>query len=476
VQSLFDSPVSIEKCNEVQPVFKRNSAAPGMQTFVTIWFGQLVSILGSAMTRFALLIWAYEQTGSATTVALLGFFSFIPFVLISPLAGVWIDRLDRRRILLFADLAAGLMTLAMLVLFKSGNLQIWHLYIAEALTGAFESFQIPAYHAATTTLIPKTHYARASGMRSLAQDASRIFAPVLAGMLLNIASLDTVMLVDIATFLVALFTLLRVRIPRPAVSAEGIQARGNTRQEMLFGFRYILTRRGLFALVLIFGGINFFASLTYFAILPAMILSRSGGSEITLAAVQAALGIGGIVGGVWVSTRGGPKRYIHGILGGAALSFLFGDLLFAVGRTPVVWVMAGLITAIFIPFILSSNRALWQNKVAPDVQGRVFSVQATIQELAMPLGYLIAGPLADQVFEPAMQTGGALTDTFSWLVGVGPGAGMGLMFACTAFLGLGISLAGYLIPAIRNVEDDLPDHDAEPETASAPDEPVLSVT
>lgn len=264
-----------------------------MKTFTIIWFGQLVSLLGTAMTRFALLIWAYEQTGDATTLALLGFFAFIFRIVLSPVAGVVVDRLDRRLVLLLADLGSGVMTLGMLLLFASGHLHIWHLYVAEALTGAFEAFQIPAYSAATTLLIPKQHLTRASGMRSLAVNASTVFAPFMAGILLRLIDIDGVMLIDVATFLMAMVTLLIVRIPRPTLSADGQAARGNWRQQMCFGFHYIGQRPGLLGLLLLFMAINLFATLTYFSVLPAMILARTGGDEVALGTVQAALGVGG---------------------------------------------------------------------------------------------------------------------------------------------------------------------------------------
>lgn len=158
----------------------------GLKTFTIIWFGQLVSLVGTAMTRFALLTWTYRQSGDAATVALLGFFSFAPYVLVSPLAGVWVDRLNRRRLMLLTDLGAGLMTILMLGLYASGHLEIWHLFLASGLTGAFEAFQKPAYSAATTLLIPKKHYSRASGMRSIADSASQIAGPFLAGILLSL--------------------------------------------------------------------------------------------------------------------------------------------------------------------------------------------------------------------------------------------------------------------------------------------------
>ena len=430
-----------------------------MRTFIIIWFGQLVSLLGTAMTRFALLIWAYEQTGKATTLALLGFFSFGLDLLLSPIAGVWVDRWNRRLVLLFADLGAGLMTVTMLVLYMTGALQIWHLYVGQTLTGGFTAFQGPAYTAATTMLVPKSQYTRTSGMRSLASSASQVLAPVFAGVMLRLINIGGVMLVDIATFLVAMITLLIVRIPHPA-AMQADSAESQIWRKIGFGFRYIRRRHSLLGLIAIFMGINFFAALTYFSILPAMILARSGRDELTLASVQAALGIGGVVGGLLVSIWGGPKRKIHSICAGTALSFLLGDFLLALGRNVQTWALAAFLAALFIPFISSAHRAIWQAKVAPEVQGRVFSVKGMLELVPMPLGYLLAGPLADRWFEPAMMIGGSLERTCRWLVGTGPGAGMALMFACNAILGITMSLSGCLFRAVRRVENDLPDHDA----------------
>ena len=436
-----------------------------MRTFTVIWFGQLVSLLGTAMTRFALLIWAYEQTGRATTLALLGFFSFGLDILLSPIAGVLVDRWNRRLVLLFADLGAALMTVTMLILYITGALQIWHLYVVQALTGGFGAFQAPAYTAATTMLVPKSQYLRTSGMRSLASSVSQVFAPVFAGVMLRLIDIGGVMLVDIATFLVAMTTLLIVRIPHPTSTQKDL-TESKMWKEVGFGFRYIRHRRGLLGLIFLFMGINFFAALTYFSILPAMILARSGRNELTLASVQAALGIGGVVGGLLVSIWGGPKRKIHSICAGTALSFLLGDCLLGLGRNVQTWALAAFLAALFIPFISSAHRAIWQTKVVPEVQGRVFSVKGMLELVPMPLGYLLAGPLADRWFEPAMMIGGSLEKICGGLVGTGPGAGMALMFVCTAMLGMAISLSGYLFRAIRRVESDLPDHDAVPVSQS----------
>jgi DHA3 family macrolide efflux protein-like MFS transporter len=431
----------------------------GIQKFTLIWFGQLFSLLGTATTRFALLIWAYEQTGQATTTALLGFFSFILYILVSPVAGVLIDRLDRRLVMIVADLGAGTMTLAIFVLYSGGELQIWHLYLAEALTGAFEAFQYPAYAAATTMLVSKEHYGRVSGLRSLADALSQVFAPALAGILLRVVGLQGIMLIDIGTFLIGVSPLLFITIPRPKRETPTEAKQNSLWHDVRFGFGYIFARPGLRGLLLIFTGINLAAALTWYAVFSPMILARTGGDELALATAQAAIGLGGVIGGILLSVWGGPKRRIHGVLLLGGISFLSSDFLLGVGRSIPVWAIAGFMGSLYIPFIVGCDRAIWQSKVPPAVQGRVFSVQSMFRQLTMPIGYLIAGPLADQVLEPAMMPGGALADKLGWLLGTGPGAGMGLMFVGTCILGAVICFGGYLFPAIRNVEADLPDHD-----------------
>lgn len=280
----------------------------GMRTFLIIWGGQLVSLLGTGMTRFALLIWAWQQTGEATTLALLGFFSYGPYVLISPLAGVVVDRLDRRLVMLFADLCAGLMTIGLLLLFTAGDLRIWHLFLAQSLTSVFEAFQIPAYSAATTMLVPREQYARISGMYSLAQSASTVLAPIFAGALLVLIDINGVMLVDVATFLIAIIALQLVRIPPPPVTADDSETQGSKLKELSFGCRYIFARRGLLGLLLTFAGMNLFAALTYYSILPAMILARTANDQLALATVQGALGVGGMAGGLLISIWGGEQE------------------------------------------------------------------------------------------------------------------------------------------------------------------------
>jgi MFS family permease len=338
------------------------------------------------------------------------------------------------------------------------------------VAGAFESFQFPAYSAAITTMLPKSQYTRANGMLSLVESTSQIGAPLLAGILLAMIGLSGILLIDIVTFIVAITTLLFVFIPRPVQTEAGRQGQGSLWQESLYGFRYIFERPSLLGLQLIFLSGNLIGSVS-FILLPALILSRTGNNELILGSVQSMLGVGGVIGALLLSAWGGPQRRIHALLLSWTLAGLLGEVLLGVARTPLMWGTATFFAGFFIPFINGSNQAIWQAKVAPDVQGRVFAARRLIAQISFPVAMLVAGPLADQVFEPAMQPGGTLAPLFGGLVGTGDGAGLGLLLAITGLLIAMIGLSGYLFPVIRKAEDILPDHDASP----AEPEPPLPV-
>lgn len=431
----------------------------GFRAFITMWIGQSISLIGTSMTRFALTIWAYEQTGSATALALVGFFSFAPMVILSPVAGALADRWNRKLVMIVSDLVAGLMTIAVLLLFVSGSLQIWHLFITGFIASAFEAFQFPALSASITMMVDKKHYTRVSGMQEIAQSGSTIAAPILAGVVLAFGGIQTVLLIDVVSFLFAVGSLLLVYIPQPKQTDIGKKSRGSLWQESLYGFRYILARPSLLGVQLVFFFVNLFGVFGMILLAP-MILAATNNNELILGSVQSVLGIGGVVGGIVISAWGGPKRRIHGVLIGMALSGIFGQMVIGLGQSIVIWSVGAFFTSCFIPLINGSNQAIWQVKVPPDVQGRVFSVRRLIAQITGPLGMLLAGPLADGIFEPAMMPGGALAPVFGGLVGTGPGAGMALLFVFSGFLLALSGVAGFAFPIIRNVEDILPDYEA----------------
>ena len=394
-----------------------------------------------------------------TALALVGFFTYTPTVLVSPFAGALVDRWNRKIAMMMSDLAAGISSLSVLILFNSGNLQIWHIYFTGAFAGVFQAFQFPAYTAAITLLVTKKQYGRASGMLSMARFSSSVLAPILAAILIGIVGISGIISIDLCSLMIAIGILLTIRIPQPKITDEGRQGRGNLLRESLSGFRYIYARRSLLSLQLVY----FFVMLTvYFAIalMSTMILSRTGNDATVLGLVQSAFGSGGLIGSVALSLWGGPKRRIKGVFFGMALA-MFGLLSIGLSRDVYTWSISAFFTMFFVPILDGSDQAIWQSKVPPDIQGRVFGSRMLISEISAPISMLFAGPLADLVFEPALMPGGGLIQVFGNLVGVGPGSGMSLIFVFVGILGTIICLPGYSLSAVRNIENILPDHKAE---------------
>jgi DHA3 family macrolide efflux protein-like MFS transporter len=329
--------------------------------------------------------------------------------------------------------------------------------VAAIFQGLGNTFQWPAYSAAISTMLDKKQYSRANGMMSLIEAGPGVVAPLLAGALIPAIKLAGILFIDVATFLLAIGLLLVVNIPQPQRTREGEQAQGNVWKEALYGFKYIFERPGLMGLLTVFLVGNLFSGIQ-FTLLPPMILSRTGNDSVILGSVQSAGALGALIGGVLMSMWGGFKRRIHGVLLGWILASLALAFL-GIGRDLSVWVPAMLVGALFFPLINSSSQAIWQAKVAPDLQGRVFSSRRLIAWVTMPITPLIAGLLADYVMEPVMQTGNLFSQAFDGLVGTGPGAGMGLLTVFCCLVCALVGLSGYFYPVIRNLEDVLPDHD-----------------
>ena len=436
-------------------------ALSGMTGFMIVWLGQLVSLVGSAMTGFALSLWAWQETGQATALALVGFFTFTPMIVFSPLAGVLVDRWNRKHVMILADFGSASSAVIMLLLYSTGRLEVWHLYLLGAWAGAFNAFHMPAYAATISTMLPKAQYARANSMLALAQSASSVAAPVLAGLFLGAIGLGGMLLLDILTFLVAFFTLLVATILQPRLTGESSKPDRGLVVETTYGFSYIFSRPSLASLLLLYVMINFIGAFGTVMISP-LILARSGSDELALGSVLSSLGAGGILGGIVMSIWGGPKRRIHGVLLGLTAVCLFGYLPLGLGRSLALWMTGAFALTFFVPFLSGCNQAIWQAKVPPEVQGKVFAVRQFIAQITMPLVMLMAGPLADRVFEPAMMQKGPLTSTLQAWVGTGEGAGMALMFVLFGIMGTLVGLTGYLVPSVRRVELELPDHDARP--------------
>ena len=441
------------------------SRPTGMLGFTLVWLGQLVSVLTTNMTAFALTIWVFEMTGSVTALGLMQVFFITPYLLITPFAGVMVDRHNRKLMMMISDLVAGLATISILVLQSMGALQVWQLYAAAIFQGLGNAFQWPAYSATISLMVPKEKYGRANGMMSLIDSGPGVLAPLMAGALLPVIGLTGILSLDVVTFILAITVLFFVYIPQPPRTQEGAQSQGNMFREAAFGFKYIFARPSLLGLQLVF----FFGNLCMgiaFTVLAPMILLRTGNDTVSLGLVQSAGAVGGVVGGIGMSLWGGFKRRVHGVLAGWMISSFFASLIGLSVWLPV-WIGAMALSSLFGPLINGSNQAIWQSKVSPDMQGRVFSARTLIAWLPNPIAPLIAGILADYVLEPAMSTPGGLPLSLGGLIPPGPGAGMGLLIFLGSLGGILAGLTGYFVAPIRNAEDILPDHDALPVTELA---------
>lgn len=430
------------------PRYKQN-------VFNALWIGQMVSIIGSGLTGFALRVWAFEQTSSVTQFALITFFYGLPGVLIAPFAGVLIDRWDRRRTMIFSDLGAALSTFAILLLVSTDHLQVWHIYIAVALISLFGAFQEPASQATVALLVPKEKLGRANGMMQIGPAMSRIVAPFLAGMLIFTIGLKGIAQVDLATFLFAVIILFSIRIPRPTqATAEAIQQKKESFfAEAKLGWHYIRERAGLYSLTLLSVAVNFTQGVVVVLIAP-IVLSFANAK--TLGWVFTISGIGALLGAVTMSVWGGPKRKIKGFY---IFGFLRSILLLMGGLQPNAWLIA--IASAFYLFCSqitgASINTIWQKKVPTTMQGRVFATLRLTSVLFFPLGQILAGPLSDYVFQPMLEVDGILAGSVGQIIGVGPGRGIGFLLIVIGLINLGIMVIAYFNPRVRLIEDELPD-------------------
>jgi MFS family permease len=420
--------------------------------FYLMWFGQLISGIGSGLTTFAMGVWVYQQTGSAakfTTIALLG---ALPGLALMPIAGALVDRWDKRWTMLLSQLASGLTVLAMLLLTVSGRLTITHIYLCVVLLSVTGTFSFLAYYPAITLSVPKHLLGRVSGMTHASQATAQIAAPLLGGLMIAFMGLDTIFLADVLTFIFAIATLLAIQIPKVQRTEEE-NAQPSIFREALYGWTYIKERPSLLLLLFYFTTTNFFLTLALVLFAP-MILSFS--TPQTLGTLNSISGVGVLLGGIAMSAWGGPKDRIRGVLG---FGFVVAISLIIIGIRPRTLLIAPAIFALYfaIPLVNSCSQALWQCKTAPEVQGRVFSLRRMLATSLAPVSFVIAGWISDHWFEPLLANGGLLSDSVGRMLGVGPGRGMGLIFVLSGTLIIVIQIIAFRVPALRLAESRLPD-------------------
>lgn len=423
-----------------------------MKTFFIIWLGQLISMLGSGLTQFALGVWIYDQTKQATPFAITVLLASLPRIFLLPFAGSIADRFNRRMIMVLSDTFSALLSVIVLLLLNTSGLQLWHIYIIAALGSVLSAFQEPAYSASISMIVPKEKLGSANGMSQMGQALSSVLTPVLAGALFIFIGFNGIILIDFLTFFFAVGALFLVRIPQPAQTSEHKEK--NLFEDMALGWRFLRERTGLFGLLLYYAMINFLLNWSAVLLVP-MVLSRFTAN--VLGVIQTVMGIGMLAGSIVLSAWGGAKRRIPATILFISIA-LIGYVVAGLTPNPYFIGIGIFILMFFIPIASGNSQVVFQTKVPHEIQGRVFSVRSTISQSMMPIAFLTAGPLADHFFEPLLSDGGALANTWiGQILGTGAGRGIGFMFILSGIVAIMISLIVFANPRIRNVEDELPD-------------------
>ena len=425
----------------------------GMTTFILVAIGQIVSVTGSALTGFALGAWVYQETRSTTLFSLILLFTVLPSLMFAPLAGALIDRWDRRRVMIVADSGAALCTGLLILLIGTGWLEIWHIYLIMGFNSIFRALQVPAYTASVSLLVPKDQLGRANGIMQLETTSSYLLSPILAGWLLDQVGIVGVMWIDLATFVFAVSIVLAVRIPRPTAVKKDPTRKGTLWEDMALGWQFISARAGFLSLMVLFGLGNY-ANLMTDTLMPPMLLELS--SPTVLGSVLSTGGLGMLVGTFLMTAWGGPKKRIYGVL---VFKTLAGLAIMAIGLFQSLPLIALASFFYFLPFPLvnGSDQAIWQRKVPPEVQGRVFSIRRMLARSMIPLAYLTAGPLSDHVFKPLLRVDGPRAFSLGQFFGVGPSRGIGLLIFLMGLFIVVLTVGTALNPRVRNLEDELPD-------------------
>lgn len=428
--------------------------------FGTVWSGQMISLLGSGMSEFALGVYLYQTTHSVIQFALLNLFLFLPQVLITPIAGVIADRYNRRVIMILSNLGGALTTGLLVTVVLMNVLQVWLIYVISLCFALCNATLYPPYAASIPLLVRKKHLGRANGMVQFAGSISRTLSPLVAGALIVTIHLQGIALIDGISFLIALGTLLFVVIPQPAATGRGRQS---IVKDALAGLNYITSRPGMVGLLIFFGFANI--SISYCgALFTPLVLSFADSAALGLASATGGAGL--VAGSILMIIWGGTRQRIHSILGGGILLGLFISL---VGVYPsiVLIACANFCLCFCMPVVNSAYATLMQTKVPPELQGRVFSSLRLVGWSTVPLAFLTAGLLSDQVFEPLLLPHGSLAGSLGRLIGVGAGRGIGFLLILIGLLATISGIVAYLRPRVRLLETEIPDANAKQEVQSA---------
>lgn len=409
------------------------------KNYILLLIGQTISQLGSSMTSFSIIIWAYTSTGQVVSSSLLAVCSSIPYLISSLLGGAVADNINKKKIILICDTVAAIGSLVILLCSIIDILEIWVLCIINIVSGFMNAFQGPASQVAVTLLVDKKDYAKVGGMQSALGAVVGILNPILATALLSIGGLNLVLSIDLFTFLFAFFTLLIfITIPDRVSKNKKVGVK-ELRESMKEGVAFIKQQKGILFLLLMYSVLEFMGAISFDSMYVPLLLARTGNNEVVVGIVSAIAAAGSLLASLIMSvTKQSKKKLLTMFIG--SIICLFGIMLFGIGRNLIWWSIVVFFGCFGAPIYQTYQTVILRERVPVFMQARIFSLQGMITSSLSPLGCFIGAVLADYVFEPFMQNTGTPQKILSKIVGNGKGAGMGLMFVMAGGIGMIIIL------------------------------------
>ncbi|MBG0786419.1 MAG: MFS transporter [Anaerolineaceae bacterium] len=416
--------------------------------FLIVWLGQTVSILGSSLTSFGFSVYLFEQLDAAMPFVITGIALSLPRMILAPVAGSLADRYNRKRIMILADTGAAVVSSLLLVMVLTGHFSTSLIYLSALLSAVFGAFQSPAYMAATATMVPKDELVRFGGLRQFGNAAILLLTPILGALLYSSIGLGGIIMVDLATFILAVMVLILIPIPQPKLVTMVDSEEDNkshlriVASDLKFSWNYLVNRKGLLGLLLFGAGISFFNGLSGIVTYP---LVLSFGNETNLSIIQFTAGIALLISGAVMSAWGGPKK--NRAVWGYLAIFLegIGVLVVGVSSRFYLLVIGMVFSTFFDPISGSLLGAIWQMKVPHDIQGRVFSIRMLVGQVNSVISMVLSGLLADYVFNSPNSSRDSL---FQRIMGEAPGRQYAMVYILSA---LGICVLSALALFNRNI-------------------------
>ncbi len=407
----------------------------GIRDFVLLFAGQTISQLGTNMTSFALIIWAYTKSGQVMASSLLAVCSTVPYLIVSLVGGAVVDNANKKKIMLICDSFAAVCSFTILSCFLNGSLELWILCVVNVISGFMNAFQNPASQVAVSLLVNPKDYVRVGGMQSVISSISGILTPVLAAGLLSIGGLGLILVIDLGTFLFAFITLLLfVRIP-DIVKEEQKASFGEIVGSIKGGVSFLKTNQGILVLLLMYSVLEFMGAVSFDSMYSPLILARTGNNEMAVGIISAFMAAGCLAASMMLTVMKPPKRKLSMMYLGSFMC-LIGITLFGMGRNVYQWCAIVCLGCFGAPIYSTYQTVILREKVSTSMQGRIFSLQGMITGMLSPVGYLTGALLADYVCEPFMQKNGKVQQFLSVFLGSGKGAGIGLIFVAAGLTGI----------------------------------------